>query len=98
MARKWPTKKYQITSTRRGTSRFDDAYDARAAARTATKRALEGYRAEVVTFGSGRSARRTVHMTCEPTIVENTLKPGSDPRAVARCTLKPAFKKRVKGL
>jgi hypothetical protein len=98
MARKWPTKKYQITSTRRGTSRFDDAYDAREAARTATRRAIEGYRAEVVTFGAGARGRRMVHMTCEPTVVENTLKPGSTPRAVARCSLKPAFKKRVKGL
>jgi hypothetical protein len=89
--RKWETKKYQIALQRGGVSHFDDAYDARTAARKATKHARTGWRAEVQTF-SGRglqAGRKTVHMTCKPV--------ARGRRTVAECVLKPAFKKRVKG-
>lgn len=95
--RKWPTKKYQIASRRGLTSAFDDAFDAREAAKVAVRRARQGYTVEVQTFAGGgfgsRVGRKTVHMTCKP--ADRQVKAG---RVVADCTIKPAFKKRIKGL
>jgi hypothetical protein len=89
--RKPEFRRYQIALERGLVSRFDDAYDARTAARKATKHARTGWKAEVQTF-SGRglqAGRKTVHMTCKPV--------ARGRRVVAECVLKPAFKKRVKG-
>lgn len=90
--RRWPTKKYQISSTQRGAMRFDDAWDAREAARVATRRAREGYKVEVQTYsGTGWVAgRKSVKMTCEPA-VSRTGKP------ITKCQINPAFKKKIRG-
>lgn len=91
-ARKVETKRYEVGAERRGVMKFGTAYNAPEAARLATQYARQGYTAEVHTF-SGRGfavGRKTVHMTCAPQV--------KGTKTVAACVLKPAFKKRVKGL
>jgi hypothetical protein len=88
-SRKPKFQKYQISAIRRGVMEFDTAYNAPDAARIAAKRARKGWRVKVQNAGSGSftKTKTYVYMTCAPHTT------GS--KTVARCTLKPAFKKQI---
>jgi hypothetical protein len=83
-ARKLKFEKLQISGFRRGEIRYDHAYNARDAARKATKLARKGY--DVKVRGRGPQVR----MHCEPTSKRD--------RTYASCTMTPTFKRQIKGL
>jgi hypothetical protein len=83
--------KLQINLSRGGELRFETAYDAREAARIATKWARKGWAVKVNSMTG-----RTPFMTCEPS-ARKAYWSDPDPKAHAICKLTPAFKKRVRG-
>ena len=98
--------KLQISSLRRGEVQFDTAYNARDAAKIAAKRARQGWSVKVVKSGGGSYANKRIPpamMTCEPSVtaavqsVGYLNKTGIHRKPFARCTMTPAFKKRVTG-
>lgn len=99
--RKPKLEKLSVNLRKGGELRYETAYDAHAAAKTATKWARKGWRAEVQAWNS-LGTKRNVFMTCEPGAVPGPLdKYGRAPRVpdgmrvVASCTITPAFKKRI---
>jgi hypothetical protein len=88
------TQKLAITGNRRGEIRFETAYNARDAARAATAMAKKGYLVDVTAFHSGRLKMRCVPVKRSGALSPHPLhydKPG------AHCTVKPPFKKQIKG-
>lgn len=93
-ARKQRTQKLQIVATRRGEVRFDTQYTAIGAARSAVKLAKQGYLVDVKADHSG-------HLKMHCVAVKRRGRsdaPGTFTKGGAHCTMKPAFKKQVKGL
>jgi hypothetical protein len=80
-----------VNLKRGGELRYETAYNARDAARIATKFARKGWSVEVKPWGG--NAR---FMTCEPSARKGYWS-DPDPKAHAICKLTPAFKKRVRG-
>ena len=83
MPRKPKFEKLQISCLRRGEMQFETAYDARDAAKRATRRAKAGWSVKV----SARGPRAL--MECKPA--------AKNGKAFASCTMTPAFKKRSAG-
>lgn len=99
MAKKPKFEKLSINYYRRGELRYETAYNAREAARKATKMAKQGWEATVQSFGS-LGTKRGVHMTCgsQTRGWADKRKRDADKmvRPFAKCTMTPAFKKRIK--
>lgn len=90
--RRQRTQKLTITGNRRGEIRFETKYNARDAARAATAMAKKGYLTDVTAFHSGHKK-----MSCVP-VMRGKHGGRTYDKAVAHCTIKPAFKKQIKGL
>ena len=91
---KAPRQKFQklsITGNRHGEIRFETKYNARDAARAATALAKRGYLVDVTAFDSGHRKMRCVPVMRGEHKSRVYTKPG------AHCTIKPAFKKQIKG-
>lgn len=87
MAKKRKAKltKYQISATRRGVMQYEDAWDAPAAARAATRLAKQGWSVRVQPF---HTKRLVTHMTCEPTTKKG--------KTFAACKItNPSFRKAI---
>lgn len=82
-----------ISCLRGGEIQYATKYNARDAAREATKRAKDGWSCKIL---GGAGKRSTTFMSCEPSARR---KYWSDPKpkAHAICTMTPAFKKRIRG-
>lgn len=94
MAKKPKFEKLQISCLKGGEMQFETAYDARDAAKRATRRAKAGWSCKVNTY----SAKRTVTMmTCEPSQRISRHDYGPHRKVFARCTMTKAFKKRAAG-
>jgi hypothetical protein len=92
MPKKPKFEKLNISALRRGEIRFATAYSAPEAAKIATKMARQGWRVEVQAWGSGH-----VKMKCEPDWKYPNRGRGENRKHdIARCTMKPAFKKQLK--
>lgn len=83
--------KLAVNLQRGGELRYETAYNAREAAKIATKWARKGWEVEVKPWSG--SAK---YMTCSPS-KKKAYWSDPDPKAHAVCTLTPAFKKRVRG-
>jgi len=91
-AKKPKFEKLSINMQRRGELRYEMAYTAREAASKATKAAKQGWDVKVQNWQS-LGTNRNVQMTCTPSAgIAKTRT-----RWVAKCTVMPAFKKRLKG-
>jgi hypothetical protein len=88
--------KLSINMERRGELRYATAYNARDAAKIATKAAKQGWDTTVQSFSS-LGTKRGIYMECHSSKVSAGRDPGFLAKAVARCKLSPAFKKRLRG-
>jgi len=92
--------KLSISALRRGEIQYDAAYNARDAARIATQRARQGWSVKVTKSGGGSYSNKRLPpamMTCEPSASHSVHDYGPHRKTFARCTMTPAFKKRVTG-
>ncbi len=100
MAKKPKFEKLALNMRRGGELRFDTAYNAPEAARLAVKHARKGWDVEVTAGGAGTygaSKRKSVaFMSCTPS-ARKAYWSDPDGKAHAKCTMTPAFKKRVRG-
>jgi hypothetical protein len=85
-----PKQKFQKLSVnlyRRGELRYETAYNARDAARIATKMAKKGWSVKVQPWNS-LGTKRNIRMTCEPVT--------RGQKVAAACMIEPSFKRQIK--
>ncbi len=99
MAKKKPKwEKLSISCLRRGEVQYETAYNAPEAARKATKRAKAGWSCKITKSGSGSYSDKrkpVAFMTCEPSANPSVHDYGPHRKTFAKCSMTPAFKKRV---